>query len=255
MLGALQKAYASASWAIPFYKALCSFALALVPGGFLIRAGLTVGQLAIFWKKHEKTVKASMKLIKHVIKDLAAIYETCPKLGMLLLRVALEKSHAAIVKEKEKKGLARLIISNLDTDRWMRDVGDFLGSLLKSALSGGSPGPVAGWLAKKGLKQLAKVAGAAHKIYKTLKLVRKGTNVARGPGLKDPQVLAAKFVKIMGDAGISLNPKESQAIAKEGCLLKPKIMDRFESLHTCSTKLEQLVDKLTKAAENEMILL
>jgi hypothetical protein len=255
MLGAFTKGVLSAEWTVTAYKALCSFALALVPGGFYLRMGVTVASLVAFWKHHEEEIEECMSLLGKIVEDLRDIYERCPKLGKAMLCVALQQTHLNISKESEKQGLVKLVVANLDTERWFQDIADLFGSLFKAALTRHSKGVIAGWLAEKGLKRLAKVAALVYKVNKAMKLVGKGANVARGPGIKNPQVLAAKFITIFSEAGISLEKKDARALASERGLQDSSTLDRLESLHNRCTSLEQLVIKLTNAAENEIVVM
>jgi hypothetical protein len=254
-LGALRKGFASAEWTVTAYKALCAFALALVPGGYYLSLGVTVASLIAFWKHHQKEIDECINVLAQIIEDLRAINERAPKLGQAMLAVALQQSYTSFRKAKEKKGLAKLVLENLDTERWWQDVGDLFGALLKAALTRHAAGAVSGWLAKKGLKRLARVAATVYKVNKVVKLAGKGANVARGPGLKNPQVLAAKFITIFSEAGVNLEQKDARAIAREPGLRDGSVMSRLESLHTNCTDLEALVIKLTNAAENEIIVI
>lgn len=245
------EAGAKVKWVLPVYKALIAFGLQVVPGAKWVGRAVSLLSLAKFWSYHSEEIEKCTQTATALFKDMRWFHNKCEKLSMLLLTMALEKSHDQVMVEAREKGLVHVITSQLDFEKYMEDIATFVGALLKLVICGSGTSPL-GWLGKRGLARLSMVVEMMWKVHKITSVAQKGMAVASGPGLKDPQLLLTKFLNVLSNPDMTSMQARIQAADTEGHLKNPMVLQKLESMKKHSDELDRLATKLTEAAEWEL---
>lgn len=105
-------------------------------------------------------------------------------------------------------------------------------------------------LTDEGLPKLAKITKTLFSVYSKIELARKATTALK-PKLANPEQIAAKFIGIFGESGLTVSANEKYSLIKE--LRKDtSTLKRLEVISKNADDFQKCIVKLSTAAKDEI---